>query len=138
MSWLKNTLCSVLAYLACGLTLDAFAADGQPELTIINQQGSAPVTDIYYWITDNTGTIDCVSNQATGIKIPLATHITTIFKKDMAPACQASSINAYVLHVHGDFNFAWNYTTYPKSGQTCTALHDKSGLFFTTIHLNCL
>ena len=129
------------AFIFAGLTLAtaAYAANnGQPEVTIYNQQGSAPVTDIAYWINNNTGDIDCAGTQNQGVAIAAGTHQTIIQESDMSKKCQDAKVNTYVLHVHGNFvTGSWPYTAYIKSGSVCYATHNRSGLFFTKIDLTC-
>lgn len=113
----------------------ALTSNGQPELTIYNKQGSSPVTDIAYWLTDMSGTIDCRGSESQGIPISAGAYQTVLLKSDMSPKCQA--VNQYVLHVHGNMIKSWSYTAYPISGSVCVATHNYTSWPFTTIDLKC-
>ncbi|MCD6047860.1 MAG: hypothetical protein K0S08_1507 [Gammaproteobacteria bacterium] len=120
----------ILLTIIIGISTSAIAfADDPTIITLFNQQGTAPVTQIGLKINLPTGE-ECLP---TPIWIPATTYMTTVTQKQLKPECVGKQ--DFAIYVAGDFAKEFKYSAPAKLGAVCRAVHN--GRFITRIDLSC-
>jgi hypothetical protein len=127
---MKDRILPLLLTTTIGIcaSLTAFA-DNPTIITLLNQQGTAPVTEIGLKINLPTGA-ECLPAP---MWIPATTYMTTVTQSQLKPECAGKQ--DFVVYVAGDFAKEFKYSSPAKLGAVCKAVHN--GRFITRIDLSC-